>query len=109
VWEDANRLLRKVKQVIRRCFSKAGGAQTLEQRLEMNKAAWDAVHDQWPPPPDVEPLTSLRDYVEGIRGLGESARAELPAISAAAEARFKRLFRPDDPVADIQLDWHKPT
>src|SRR5688500_2017218 len=100
-WPNADKVLRKVKAVHRRRYVKVGAPMNDDQRLEMTKAAWDEVHAQWPPPPNGEPLASLRDYLGGGRGLDDAAKLKLPALSAAAEARFTSLGKADDPTADI--------
>jgi hypothetical protein len=101
LWPDAEKLLRKIKMQFHRRYRKAGGALTLDRRLELAKASWDAVHDQWPPPAGTSPLESLRAYIEGTRSVREDRQQELPALSAEAQKRFDKIGEPADPTADI--------
>src|SRR5437870_1473165 len=106
VWREAERVLRKVKQTFHRRFKKAGGSLSLERRVEMAKAAWDAVHDHWPPPNGALPLESLIAYVQETQGPGKGRLTALPHLSAAAQRRFDQIGELDDLTGDAVWVYH---
>jgi hypothetical protein len=110
-WRAADKLLRKVKQAYHRRFKKSGGGLNTERRLELSKAAWDAVHDRWPPPADAKPLESLLEYLQstqvaGQKVTGKPARTDLPGLSLAAERRFDAIGETDDLTSEVLWVYH---
>jgi len=104
VWAEADRLLRKIKQQHRRQLDKAGGTPTLSWQVEANKAAWDAVHDRWPPPAGTEPLPSLVEYLRTTRGAPRPSKpADLPPLPIEAVRRFDQIG--DTVSLDSDIVW----
>ena len=90
-WPEADRLLRKVKQRFRRQAAKIEGPMSMAQRLEMARAAWEAVLERWPPPPGTTPLESLASYLWSTRGARHSEAGGTATLSPEAERRFNQL------------------
>src|SRR5262245_20795455 len=78
--------------------------------MELAKAAWDAVHDRWPPPPDAQPLLSLREYVKDKKeATKRRAQPNLPPLSGAAIERFDEIGETDDLTGDTVWVYHHAT
>lgn len=106
-WPEASRLLHRVKQQRRRQLESHRAAsrgallelvRDVDHQLQVAKAGWDAVQRRWPPPSDIEPLTSLAAYLRTERGPGRDGvdrtrpkMLGMPPISKEAERRFEQI------------------
>lgn len=72
---------------------------TSSQRVEANKAAWEAVYQLYPVPHDAVPLESLAKYLAGSRRITKSLK--LPRLNEAEEQRFDELVDNDDHVGEV--------
>ena len=91
VWPAADRLLRKVKQRFRRQVTNIEGPMSMAQRLDMTRAAWEAVLECWPAPPDATPLESLASYLKSTREARHAGASGTATLSPEAERRFNQL------------------
>jgi hypothetical protein len=101
VWEDAEKVLRKVKAKFTRKIRRAGGSLTLQRRIELAKFAWDEVQRRWPPPDGTPPLKSLALYVQSTRGSRSRGPDKLPVLGLAAERRFTEIAGSPDLHRDV--------
>lgn len=101
-WTEAQELFNDVRQ---RCYNKfrkvrGSGSLTIEERVEANKAAWDAVYAKWPPPETAAPLRSLAEHLECNKRVGKTK--SLPRLTQADEDRFDAIGEYDDLIVEVR-------
>ena len=106
VWPEADRLLRKVKQRFRRHAARVDGATTMTQRLQMTKAAWEAVHERWPPPSGTQPLESLASYLRTTTGARHAEASRTRALPPQAERRFGEIGETANHADEVVWVYH---
>ncbi len=98
-WVEAEEIFNSVRE---RHYKRLRGKNlklTLGQRVEANKAAWEAVYQLYPVPPGALPIESMAKYLAGSHRLTKTQK--LPRLTEAEEQRFDELGESDDHVGEV--------
>lgn len=98
-WTEAEEIFLSVRERHYNKLRSKGGRLTLAQRVESNKAAWEAIYQLYPVPEGTAPLESLAKYLAGSHRVRKQPK--LPPLTEAEQQRFDTIGEADDHVGEI--------
>lgn len=100
-WEQADRLIRseRTAQYHKTRRERGPGPFDENEAVRASKAAWDLVHERFPPGPEAVPLASLAEYIKGKRRARDKTRSRPP--SAQAIERFEEIEGSHDHAVEV--------